>query len=84
MEERYGTCPDWIREGIKKSDYHLTILLHPDLPWVEDPLRENPLNREYLFERYKTILLEYGFPWIEIKGDDRELTAIRLLTEFVS
>jgi len=31
-------------------DFH--VLCSPDIPWEPDPLRENPLDRDRLFQRY--------------------------------
>jgi nicotinamide riboside kinase len=34
------------------------FLCSPDIPWEQDPLRENPFERHVLFERYKKELEE--------------------------
>lgn len=71
MEVRFGFCPDWIMEEIGKADYAHRLLLRPDLPWEDDGLRENALNRDELFERYRIILLESSNKWSIIEGEKR-------------
>ena len=36
------------------------LLCRPDIPWVADPLRENPDDRDRLFEVYKQYLEKMG------------------------
>jgi nicotinamide riboside kinase len=36
------------------------LLCKPDLPWEEDPLRENPFDRDRLFEQYLGMLKAQG------------------------
>lgn len=35
------------------------VLCTPDIPWEPDPLRENPLDRDRLFGKYKEAMLQY-------------------------
>ncbi|OFX39119.1 MAG: hypothetical protein A2X08_17910 [Bacteroidetes bacterium GWA2_32_17] len=50
----YKTFPDKIDETIKNSERALYLLCYPDLPWEYDKVRENPAQRKYFFEWYKT------------------------------
>ncbi|MFM8433577.1 MAG: AAA family ATPase [Bacteroidota bacterium] len=71
LEERFGIEKlhhDYSPE--KRYDFYL--LTYPDLPFVADPLRENPHKREYLFNRYKEALATYGIPFRVVKGTDTD------------
>ncbi len=64
----FGTCPDWIEQHFQLHRYDLYLLCYPDLPWEPDPLRENPDNREELFELYRRALEENELPYRIVKG----------------
>jgi nicotinamide riboside kinase len=81
MDQKFGCCPGWIREMVSSSDYSLTLLLQPDLPWQNDPLRENPHNRIFLFGLYETELKQNNKVWNTIKGKSRLQMAISLISE---
>ena len=50
--EVFNECPEWIENKVIEHKYDLYLLCYPDLEWESDPLRENPNNREYLYEQY--------------------------------
>lgn len=52
-EFRFKKCDDWIIEQYKKRKADLYLLCAPDLPWTYDPQRENPDDRDVLFEIYR-------------------------------
>ncbi len=68
-QEVYGKVHPFIEEKIPEEKNHSYLLLYPDIPWEADPLRENPDNRPYLFERHKSLLEELNRPFRIIKGD---------------
>lgn len=57
-EVKYGRCPEAILRASEERYYDLVLLCAPDLPWVEDPLRESPdvADRDNLFRRYLALL----------------------------
>lgn len=61
----------------------LYLLCYPDLPWEEDPLREDPDRLDELFELYHTHLKTAGVPFTIIKslGDERTRQAIRAVQQ---
>lgn len=67
-EWKYKTCDRFILDEALKRKPDLFILLKPDIPWIPDPLRENPDNREEIYEKYQEVLKEYDTRVIEI-GD---------------
>ena len=70
-EWKYNSCDPYILEQAKARIPDLFLLLTPDLPWQPDPLRENPYDREKIFEYYKKTLNDYDAKVVEISGDDK-------------
>ena len=58
---------------IKNQNDRFYFLLKPDIPWEADPLRENPNDRDFLFDIYKEKLelFELDYCVIDGKGDLR-------------
>lgn len=52
-EFKFKRCHPWIIEQYQKHKADLYLLCAPDLPWVDDPQRENPNDRNRLFEIYR-------------------------------
>jgi nicotinamide riboside kinase len=57
------------------------LLCRPDLPWEADPLRENPHDREQLYQVYRTTLDSLGAAYVEVEGqgEDRLQSALTLM-----
>ncbi len=70
--EVYGFCPNWINEEIKNHSNTVHLLCYYDLPWLADGVRENPNNRDYLFNKYQEEIIKFGFPYKIIKGNFEE------------
>lgn len=70
----FGKCHQWISGKIDSQKSDLYLLCKPDVPWVEDDLREYPELeiREDLFNIYKELLIQQSTPWIEIGGSYEE------------
>jgi nicotinamide riboside kinase len=64
----FERCPVWLQSELEKSQIDLFLLLKPDIPWVDDPVRENPHIREYLYDWYKKELENIGATYAEIEG----------------
>lgn len=73
---KYGRCHPWIIEQIKKREYHHYLLCDIDLKWEKDHQRENPNNREELFEIYKNELSKSESSFTIISGENRIQQAI--------
>ena len=67
-EEKYSYCSDLILELLERQKLDFYFLCKPDIPWEEDPLRENPLDRDRLYMKYEEILIEQGFDYTVLKG----------------
>jgi len=67
-QERYGALPPLLEEALAMRSPRVYLLARPDIPWAADPLREHPFERERLFERYRALLAESGFPHALVDG----------------
>ena len=59
-QEKYGPLPAPFQYAWRTQQPRVHLLCQPDLPWQADPLRENPRDREHLFERYLEQLTQRG------------------------
>ena len=71
-EEKYGCSDPWIVQQTKSRPYDLWILCRPDIPWVYDPQRENPHDRDRLFVVYEKMLKKLKKPYVIIEGGREE------------
>ncbi len=83
MDDKYGSTPKWIEEEILHRKYDLHLLTAPDIPYEDDPLRENPERGEYFFKQYEQLLLELKFPYKIISGNERVKQAVRELEKLL-
>ena len=67
-EYKYGRTHPWIEEQLLKNKNDLYLLCKPDVPWEEDPLRENPLDRDLLFSMYLNELKKLEASYFTISG----------------
>ncbi len=65
---KYGNVSPLITALVSENTFDLHILCTPDIPWEEDPLRENPTTRDLLFEHYKESLEKYAKHFILVSG----------------
>ncbi len=81
LEFKKWNVPGWMIEQIEKSDYKLYVLTDIDLPWQEDPLRENPNDRIELFQLFEKELKNFGKNYKIVKGvgDLRTKNAIEII-----
>lgn len=71
-EYKYNSSSTKIDELLRKQEVDLYLLCKPDLPWEEDPLRENPNNREVLYDLYLDALKDKGVTFAIISGTPKE------------
>jgi NadR type nicotinamide-nucleotide adenylyltransferase len=84
FEDKFKKIPPWLEEEIAKRKYDLYLLTAPDLPWIADPVRENPERRKYFFDLYLQELEQRKFPYriIQGTGEARFSLAVNLLDSF--
>ena len=71
-EFKYGRCHPWILKELHTRRYTLYVLCGIDIPWAPDPLRENPHERQELYDTYLRELKALGVPFIELWGSREE------------
>jgi nicotinamide riboside kinase len=76
-EVRYGHCDSWIystfENSIKKNSFcRHYYLCDSNIPWQADPLRENPHNRDELFDLYLQKLKKYELDYKIVKGEPQQ------------
>ena len=69
---KYHSCDPFISDSFSERQPNVYLLMTPDLPWKPDPLRENPFDRDELFNIYQKELGTTGIPFYEIAGNGDE------------
>ena len=64
----FQTCPAWLETAARAAHYDLTLLLAPDVAWVDDPQRVGAQFSEKFYEELKRKLTAYGRNFTEITG----------------
>lgn len=67
-KEKYGDISSQISLLSQQEVYTLLFLCAPDIPWKFDPLRENPLDRDRLFQCYHDDLVHRGISFTILSG----------------
>ena len=77
----YKHCPDWLEAAMINSRIDFYLLCQPDIPWEDDPVRENGNLRSFFYDCYKKELLLLNVPFAEIGGigEIRTQTAIKYI-----
>ncbi|HEY9488570.1 MAG TPA: ATP-binding protein [Chryseosolibacter sp.] len=66
---KYGFCDPKILDAIASRRYDLYLLTYIDIPWISDPQREHPDQREELYSIYLEEMKNQPVPYVEIKGE---------------
>ena len=82
---RFGKTALWILQQIEQRHYDYYLLCRPDIPWEADPLRENPHDREELFQLHREILEYYNkqYAIVEGMGEERMEMAVSLIDQLL-
>lgn len=65
---KYGMATTHVDQILKEKKACFYLLCSPDIPWVDDPLREHPKQRWELFDQYKEALEDLGLPYQILEG----------------
>ena len=69
----YKRYPEWIDTEIEKTRNDLYLLCYPDIPWVQDGVRENGgIMRDVLFHDYENELKKAKLNFSVIRGEETE------------
>lgn len=77
-EFKYGSIDPFIAEKWKQNRCDFYVLTYYDIPYEEDPLRENPDQRPELFEVYENELKLAHLPYVIVKGSREERIAMAI------
>ncbi len=64
----YGACPDWIEAAAFARRADLYLLLHPDVPWRADGVRDRAARRSELHALFEDVLARLNVPVVAIRG----------------
>ncbi|MCI0751186.1 MAG: ATP-binding protein [Flammeovirgaceae bacterium] len=84
-EFKFGECDPEIVKNVQESKYDVTLLTYVDVPWEDDPQREQPNKREELYSIYKKELTALDTSFTEIKGEKetRRQLAVEAIESFL-
>jgi NadR type nicotinamide-nucleotide adenylyltransferase len=85
--ERYmGSWSNEVEEIAERRQYALYILTEPDIPFVQDRIRDSELLRGWMTERFRVELTRRNRPWILVKGpmDERLALATKAIDRLLS
>lgn len=68
-EFKYGNCDPYILQQLDMQHVDLYLLTFFDVPYEDDPLRENRDERPELFDIYENEIKASGVPYLVMQGD---------------
>ncbi len=71
-QERFGPVPAVLHRAYAQQAPRHYLLCRPDLPWVADPLRENPEDRERLWQIYLADLSARQLAYSVVQGEGQQ------------
>jgi len=85
QNEKFGYYDQSIMDSWNTSFVDAYFLCSPDFPWVYDPQRENPFDRDRLFNIYAYFLSQSTHPFYILDGplDTRISTVDKILRDSV-
>ena len=85
-EYKYGSYNKWIIEQIEKqkTEKRFYLLCKPDIPWEADKQRENPNDRDELFEIHKKELDNLGHNYFILEGKNRIENSIAKISQLLT
>lgn len=81
----FNKIPKQMNLWINELNFDMFLICFPDLPWIEDSVRENGGEKRFeLFERYLSEIKELNKPYFVIKGVNQERInyAINVINNF--
>jgi NadR type nicotinamide-nucleotide adenylyltransferase len=68
-EHYFGACPPWIESEARARAGDLYLLMHADIPWVADGVRDRGEQRDEMHALFKRKLDQFGLMYAEIGGE---------------
>jgi len=75
---KYGEMPKELSEMDNNVDA-IHLLCKPDIPWEEDPLRENPEDRDQIYDMYRKYMYKSEVKYHIIEGESRGEVAVGII-----
>lgn len=81
----YNFCDPVLDKAARKHKYDLFFLTDIDVPWEKDDLRDRPDDRELMFGKFKSALIENNKPYVTLSGgtEERLHKAIAVINDLV-
>jgi len=81
-----GYCDPQILKHALNNFYDVYFLTNIDAPWVKDDLRDKPEDREGMFDKFKSTLQLYDFPFVILEGseDERFTKAVSVIDKLLN
>tara|TARA_B100000809_G_scaffold266141_1_gene327517 strand:- start:5261 stop:5827 length:567 start_codon:yes stop_codon:yes gene_type:complete len=67
-----GFCPELVKKYAHENTYDLYFLTYIDTVWEPDGIRDQPNNRQQLFNHFEQALIESNKPYVLVKGSFEE------------
>jgi NadR type nicotinamide-nucleotide adenylyltransferase len=67
-----GFCPELVKKYANENTYDLYFLTYIDTIWEADGIRDQPKNRQQLFNRFEQALIVSQKPYVLVKGSFEE------------
>ena len=67
-----GFCPELVKKYAHENTYDLYFLTYIDTVWENDGIRDQPNNRQQLFNRFEQTLIDSNKPYVLVKGSFEE------------
>lgn len=81
-QHKYGALPQELIE-LDNDEDAIHFLCKPDIPWEEDPLRENPENRDQIYDMYRKYMYEAEIKYHVVDGENRGEDVLKVLNEIL-
>ena len=78
---KYGKLPNDLSEMDDNANA-IHLLCKPDVIWEEDPLRENPEDRDQIYDMYRKYMYESEVKYHVIEGDSRGEEALKIIKSY--
>lgn len=69
---KYGNCDPWIIQKLQMNVCDIYLLTYHDIPYEDDPLRENPDDRDVLFDMYEKLVNNRNLSYMVMRGSLEE------------
>ena len=65
---RFNQIPEFFKNSIKPTDYHMYLITNNDIPWLADDQRKNEVSRDSLFKWNQHEMQKLGINYHIVKG----------------